>query len=237
MNEDLKRRPGEPVEVLRGLWAWSARHPEWHPGEFGALVVSWALDAGDVALVVDPLIPRDDPEPAAALINRLAALHGRVAVLITIPYHARSSEAVRDRLGSQGVRVTIHGHARCRKRLRSAEGFEEVVPGAELPGGAVAHAIGRPRRSEAPLHLPSHDAVAFGDAIVGTGEGLRMWTTKREVDERAVRFHRERLAPTIAPLADLRPANVLVGHGPSAFGDGADQLDRALASPPWYHRG
>lgn len=238
MNEDLAdARPQRSREVVGGLWAWAARHPEWHPGEFGALVTSWALDAGDTALFLDPLVPADAPEPALSLIDRLAKARGRAAILITIPYHVRSAEAIRERLAAAGIEATIHGHAACRSRLRSNDGFAELQPGAELPGGAVGYAIGKPRRFETPLHLPSHGAVAFGDAIVGTGDGLRMWTAKGEVDKRAERFYRERFAPTLTPLAELKPANVLVGHGPSAFGDGARQLERALATPPWYHPG
>lgn len=236
MNDESAGRPGAaPVEVLDRLWAWSSRHPEWHPGEFGAEVVSWALDANGTALLVDPLIPPSDPEPVTALIDRLAE-RSRVAVLITIPYHVRSAETVRDRLSGRAA-VSIHGHAACRKRLSSADGFAEIDPGAELPGGAVGYAIGRPRRFETPLHLPSHDAVAFGDAIVGTEGGLRMWTAKGEVDAGHARFYRERFAPTLVPLIELRPANVLVGHGPSAIGDGAEQLARAVADEPWYHPG
>ena len=26
-----------------GLWAWRGRHPEWHPGKWGAEVVSFAV--------------------------------------------------------------------------------------------------------------------------------------------------------------------------------------------------
>ena len=36
-------------KLADGLWYWTARHPEWHPGEFGAEVASFALRAGAVA--------------------------------------------------------------------------------------------------------------------------------------------------------------------------------------------
>ena len=47
-------------ELADGLWRWTARHGEWHPGEWGAQVASFALDAGDVLLLVDPLVPDED---------------------------------------------------------------------------------------------------------------------------------------------------------------------------------
>ena len=56
-----------PDRLLDGLWRWTARHPEWHPGAFGREVASFALDTGGRGLLVDPLLP---PDPAAA--NRLA---------------------------------------------------------------------------------------------------------------------------------------------------------------------
>jgi hypothetical protein len=32
-------------ELADGLWRWTARHGEWHPGEWGAQVASFALSA------------------------------------------------------------------------------------------------------------------------------------------------------------------------------------------------
>ena len=40
-----------------GLWRWTARHPEWHPGEFGAEVACFAAQADDTTLLIDPLLP------------------------------------------------------------------------------------------------------------------------------------------------------------------------------------
>ena len=47
-------------KLMEGLWRWTARHPEWHPGEFGAEVACFAAQAGDTTLLIDPLLP---PEP------------------------------------------------------------------------------------------------------------------------------------------------------------------------------
>jgi hypothetical protein len=47
-----------PEQLVDGLWRWTARHPEWHPGEFGSEVASFALKAGDETILVDPLLHR-----------------------------------------------------------------------------------------------------------------------------------------------------------------------------------
>jgi len=230
------RRPGGgsgmsagPLELAEGLWRWTARHPEWHPGEFGRRVAAFALRAGDETLLVDPLLPQDDPTPVRDALDGIVA--GPVAILVTIPYHARSAEALAARYGA-----TIHGHPATAKRLTDTRAFRPAAPGDRLPGGARAFAIGSPRRFELPLWLPSHRAVAFGDAIVEAGGALRVWA-QAEVDERSRRFHRERFSPTLQPLLDLDPERVLVAHGEPVLSGGRDALAAALAAEPWRHRG
>jgi len=50
-------------KLTDGLWRWTARHPEWHPGEFGAEVACFAAQAGDTTLLIDPLLPQTDATP------------------------------------------------------------------------------------------------------------------------------------------------------------------------------
>lgn len=224
-----------PVELAPTLWRWTARHPEWHPGEFGAEVGGYALRAGDDALLVDPLLPEHAGERDAveALIDRLCDAQ-RLAILITIPYHARSAEPIWRRVRGR-LATTIRGHPATAKRLRSRKAFTPFVAGEEMPGGAVAFEIGRPRRFELPVHLPSHAALAFGDAIVGTAGGLRMWA-QRPLDDGHRRFYAERFAPTLEPLLELAVERVLVTHGPPMLKGGAAALGAAVHGEPWYHR-
>ncbi|MFL5976067.1 MAG: hypothetical protein ACJ76G_13130 [Solirubrobacterales bacterium] len=78
-----------PTPLADGLWRWTARHPDWHPGEFGREVASFAVRTDDGLVLIDPLLP-DEPE---SVLDGLDALVGdRVAILITIPYHVRSAE-------------------------------------------------------------------------------------------------------------------------------------------------
>lgn len=222
------------VEQLdTGLWRWTARHPEWHPGAFGAEVGSFALRAGDDTILVDPLVPDGDEELERELD---AIVHGSLTVVITIPYHVRSAATLSRRYGPEHP-TEILGHAAARRRLPADAPFRAIAAGDELPHGMTAHAIGSPRRQELPIHIPGHRALAFGDAIVEDGGALRVWVQGKPGDER-LDWYRRRLVPSLEPLLDLDNERVLVAHGSSAvLRDGNRALRDALDAPPWYHRG
>ena len=131
-----------------------------------------------------------------------ANLGERLAILVTIPYHVRSSEELWRRYGKD-AETTIHGHRAAAKRLKNRAAFREIEPGAPLPGGVTAHTIGKPRRHEMPLHVPSHDALVFGDAVAEHDGRLRVWAADK-VDAKVERFYRERFNPTLEPLLELR---------------------------------
>ena len=214
-----------------GLSYWTARHPEWHPGDFGAEVGSFAAEAGEELLLIDPLVTDD-----GAFLDDL--VRERVAILVTIGYHVRSCADLWERW-HRDVPVTIHGPPQAAKRLDggAATAFSVLEPGEEGPAGVQAFAIGRPRRGERPLWIPWHAALAFGDALVATPGGeLRMWAQEPVDDDRAA-FYRERFAPTLAPLLELPVERVLVTHGAPVVDGAADALRRAVGAPPWYHRG
>jgi hypothetical protein len=216
-------------EIAPGIWRWTARHPEWHPGEWGAEVGCYALvGGGRRTVLIDPLAPGGDDGFWERLDGVVA---GGVTCLITIGYHLRSAEAVCARYPG----TTVWGHRNVGRRMRDRAAFRELSPQA-APAGVRAFAIGRPRRAELPVLVESHAALAFGDAVVGTAEGLRMWCNE-PVDERRRRFYSERFAPTLAPILAERFEHVLVTHGPPAVGDGQAAHADAAAAPPWYHRG
>jgi glyoxylase-like metal-dependent hydrolase (beta-lactamase superfamily II) len=211
-----------PEELAPGLWRWTARHPEWHPGEFGREVACYALRTDGGTLLVDPLVP----EPLAEAIDGIVA--GRVAILITIPYHARSAEPLATRYGA-----VVHGHPAVAKRFARPAAVWPAAPGDELPGGARAFSIGRPRRYEQPLWLPSHRALAFGDAVVEHDGALRVWAQGPR-GEHHRRFLRERFAPTLHPLLELEPERVLVTHGRPVLSRGGPALAAALEAEPFW---
>ncbi len=227
----LSRVPTALLELAPGLWRWAGRHPGWHPGRFGAEVASFALEAGKDLLLVDPLLPVDDDGPVLEALDRLAA--GRaVHTLITIGYHVRSAEPLCERYDG-----CLLGPPSCASRLRDSSRLTALEPGAPGPAGVIAFAIGRPVRTERPLWLPSHRALAFGDAVVTTPDGdLRLWVQK-PLDDRRRRWYRETFAPTLAPLLDLPAQRLLVTHGAPVLEDGAAALRDAVGAEPWFHRG
>ena len=68
-----------------------------------------------------------------------------------------------------------------------------------------------------PLHLPSHGALVFGDAVAEAEGRLVVWTSEK-VDAKVERFYRERFNPTLEPLLELDFDSVLVTHGQPAAG-------------------
>ncbi|MES1193392.1 MAG: hypothetical protein ABUM26_03635 [Solirubrobacterales bacterium] len=226
------------TELAPDLWRWTARHPDWHPADdFGTEVASYALVAGDELLLVDPLLPDggghdDDASAVLERLDRLAGGAKTTHILITIGYHVRSAEPLRARYDGH-----IYGPKSITIRLSDAKTYTILEPGVPGPAGAMAHAIGSPRRTELPLWLPSHKALAFGDALVTNPAGkLRMWAQKPR-DAEQIAFYRSRFAPTLDPLRDLPAQRILTTHGPPILDNGAAVLAAALDTDPWFHRG
>jgi hypothetical protein len=179
-------------------------------------------------VLIDPLAPEGDP----GFWERLdGVVTGDVVSLITIGYHLRSAEAVCARYPG----ATVWGHRNVGRRMADSTPFRELAPGA-TPVGVRAYAIGKPRRAELPVLVESHRALAFGDAVVGTDAGLRMWCNE-PLDERRLRFYAERFGPTLEPMLAEPFDHVLVTHGPPVVGGGRHALAAAVHGPPWYHRG
>ena len=198
------------TELRRGLWRWTARHPEWRAGAQPGSPDDWPPDVGCVAYeaddalaVVDPLVPAGREEEFWAELDALAGRRGRVCVLTTIRWHRRSRNAF----------VARYGAATSRAR-------------ATLPAGVET----RPIRGagETMVWLPEHDALVPGDRLLG-GDGGRLevcpdsWL--RYLDTGITRVE---LAEALRPLLELPIEMVLVSHGPPVLRRGREALARAL---------
>jgi hypothetical protein len=192
------------AELRPGLHRWTADHPDAEidpkpgsPADWGPAVGSVAYQAKDALLLVDPLVPDDGWAELDAHVERV----GRpVALVVTIPFHRRSREAVTERYGAT-----------------------ETVP-------AGVESIPIEGADEAMVWLPGPRALVPGDRVLGddTG-GLRLcpqsWLAYLQNG-----MTRAQLAEELRPLLDLPIELVLVSHGEPVLADGRDALARAIDS-------
>ncbi len=154
---------------------------------------------------------------------------GPVDTVITIGYHVRSAEPAQSRYGG-----SIYGPPAVGQAAAGRLGLPAVQPGARLPVGAIAQPIGNPGRQETPIFIPDAGALVFGDAVVGTDQGVRVWLTERLTPARQP-WYDERLLPSLRPLLDLEADALLVTHGPPVVTGGRGALREALEQPPFVH--
>lgn len=209
--------------IAQGLHRLTTRHPEWHPPGFEE-VVGYAVQDELGTILIDPLL--DTAGEILPLLDEL--VRGLTRIAITIPYHVRSAEQLAHRYDA-----TIYGHPACSRRLGDTARFQAAGPGDELPGGARFHTIGRPRRFEQPIELPSIAALAFGDAVIEVGGRLRVWENEPVVDRARESWYRGRYLPTLEALVERAPDRILVTHGEPVLAGGSGKLRSALAAPPW----
>jgi hypothetical protein len=207
-------------EIATGIHRFTARHPEWHPGNFGAEVACFAVREPGRTLLIDPLVVDDAGWQA---LDRV--VEGDVEVLITIPYHVRSAAAAARR-----YRGRVWGHPACRSRLGRTR-LHQLSPD-RAPDGVRAFAIGRPQRQEMPVLIESRRALCFGDSVVGISgrEGpVRVWVWGGASQD----WYRDRHLPTLKPLAELGADALLLTHGPPVARGGSEELRRALRRRSW----
>jgi hypothetical protein len=195
-------------ELRRGLWRWTARHPDWEPDPEPGSPADWPADVGSVAyeapdafLLVDPLVT--DAGIWSGLDERIER-HGRpVAVLTTLKFHRRSRDEV----------VARYGASTSRARRNLPQGVETIV----VRGAG-----------ETMVWLPEHRALVPGDRLLGDGQsGLRL------CPESWLRYLQggigvEELRRALRPLLDLPVELVLVSHGEPVLVDGHAALEGAL---------
>jgi hypothetical protein len=219
----------EVAELAPGLWRWTATHPDWKDEyDWSPVVACFYLEADEATLVIDPLVPEDEAGRFWSALDRDVERRGLpVAVLLTEAAHARSSDEVAARYGG-----AVWGHEQAREKVGGAE-FHAVSAGDVLPGGARVLDEDSDGGSGTPLFLPSHGALAPGDAIVEVDGELRVWWGfEGEEDER--RFFGKFL-PALRRWLELPVERVLVSHGEQrAFG--RDDVTAALERPPWQGR-
>jgi hypothetical protein len=203
--------PADITEIDKGLWRWTARHPDWVPNVKPESPADWPRDVGSVAyaaggalVVIDPLVPAE-AEGLWAWLDERADAAERVAVLNTIKWHRRSRDEVAGRYRAST------------SRARDA-----------LPDGVEPIPIRR--AGETMFWLPERAALVAGDRLMGDGRGglrlcpsswIRYLTTDISLDD---------LRDALRPLLDLPVERVLTSHGEPVLRDGHRAIERALAA-------
>jgi hypothetical protein len=221
------------TEITAGIHRWSTPHPEWRPANvWGEDVASFALVTGRVLSLVDPLLPPDGSAERERVLDHLDVLvdsADQLEILITNPYHARSTLEILDRFAER-LPIEVWGHPGVKRRLGASTRLNAIKPGRQAGAVALAQRIGSPVRQETPLFFPDHQALAFGDTVVGLEGKLRVWQAVNPDQER---WYRERFIPSLQPLLDLDVERVLVTHGPPVLRGGRRKLEEALEAGPW----
>ena len=206
-------------QIDEGLWRWTTRYGEWGD-DVGAVY----YEAPDAIVLIDPLIPEDEPEAArflCALDRDVERANLPVHVLITVFWHVRSTEALLDRYGA-----SLHAPRRARAPIeRRAHGVAELFgPGAVLPGGVVALPTGR--STEVMFWLPRQNALVTGDVLLGDDDGGGVRFCPASWLPASVQ-HGD-LQAAMQPLLDLPVERVLVSHGKPVLENGHAALTRLL---------
>ena len=194
-------------QLTQGLWRWTTPHPDWQAKD------DWARDVGcvyweaeDAVVLIDPLIPVDEPQRDRFLdaLDRDVERAGRpVTLLLTCAWHGRSSEELVDRYGGCVV-LPFSGDA--------------------LPIGVDA--IEAPVAQEVVYWLAGSRAVVPGDTLLGTEDGLALCPASWL----ASRGGLSRLRSDLAPLLELPVDRVLTSHGAPVLADGRAALAQALGA-------
>lgn len=212
----------EVRELRPRLWHWQARHPDWEkdlpdPG-WDPIVESYAYVTpdGDELVLVDPLVPDDDPDRFWRSLGDDVAHHGPPQIVLTVFWHERSAPEILRRYGGM-----LWADARRADKL-TVGSATLYRPGDTLPGGLVAHdAVGR---NESVLWLDEQRALFTGDILHG-GDGVRLCPDDWLHEDTAP----DDVRRALRPLLDLPVELVLTTHGAPALENGREALARALA--------
>jgi hypothetical protein len=195
------------VEAVRpGLWEWSARHPDWTPdqggpGGWGPDVWSYAYDAGETLVLLDPLFPPPEAEQLAE--------EKETVVLLTCAWHARSASYV-------GAPVYAPEPGELAATAYGA--------GESLPGGVEAKEAFYP--GEAALWIPAARALMVGESLLGWGNGGVRTPPDTWLPEGVTR---EDFKTRLHPLLELPIELLLLAHGPPIVDRAHGRLSRTLA--------
>ena len=204
------------LEIDDGLWRWTAHHPEWNE-DVGCTYVA----TEDGAVLIDPLVPPEDTAKFWKALDRdVKRMKGRVHVLVTVFWHARSAAEMRERYDAR-IWAVKSGKAAIARRTGAVT--DPFAIGDELPGGIEACRTAR--AAEVVYWVPEHSALVPGDVLIADGKGGAKMCPADWLPAKVT--HRD-LAASLRPLLDLPVRRILLSHGRPVVTGGGRALERAL---------
>jgi glyoxylase-like metal-dependent hydrolase (beta-lactamase superfamily II) len=200
------------LELSERLTYWTAPHPQWQPNADWPQEVGCVLYVGTDALVlIDPLI-RDDIEPNAWAWLDDAAATARlpVVVLLTAPWHERSTRAVVERLGAQ-----VWADPKALQRLAGLPQLETI------PAGVAVFAPSGVDEGQVAFLVEDEKTLVVGELFVGAAAGLRLTPSPATTDLNG-------FVTSLDELRRLPVERVLVSHGDPVLSGGSEAIAAAL---------
>jgi hypothetical protein len=216
-----------------GLWRWTAPHPDWHDdptspyGGWDRDVACVYHEAPDGIVLIDPLVPAG--EEAERFWHHLDQDVERVGrpptVVVSVEWHGRSADAVRDRY--PGARVLgVSRAASCR--------LDDLLEdGQLLPGGCRVTVTDAPGAGQmAIVQCACHGLLWLSDLVIGDGAGGLRRPPAAWFDDPGARYWMEHGLPLLVPhLMELPIQHLVPAHGPVVSVDARATLQRALDAP------
>jgi glyoxylase-like metal-dependent hydrolase (beta-lactamase superfamily II) len=194
------------------LTFWTSAHPAWQPNpEWPEQVgfVTWESPTSYV--FIDPLV-RDDLDPTAwEYFDGAVSRAGQpVSLLLTAPWHERSSRAVAARYDA-----LVWIHPRGRSRVADLKHLQEPPPGINVfvPAGVD--------EGQVAFHIVTERALVVAEFLLGTDRGLQVLPSPGTTDLAA-------FTDSLDLLLGLEVDFVLVSHGPPVLEHGDDAIRLAL---------
>ena len=129
-------------ELATGLWRWTAPHPAWKDGaDWEQEVGCVYYEAPDATVLIDPLVPPERDRFFEALDRDVERRGLPVAILLSVPWHARSS-------------------------VELAQRYEMTTA---PPAGVEPFPV--PDVEETVWWLPEHRTLVVGESVFGDGDG------------------------------------------------------------------
>ena len=199
------------VPLSERLIYWTEPHPGWEPNPEWPEEVGCVMYAGPEAVVlIDPLIRDDLDDHAWEWLDAAVAAVEPVVVLLTAPWHERSTRKVVARYNAR-----VWAPPAAHMRMGDLPLLDHVPQGIDVfaPRGV--------QEGQVAFWLEKDRSLVVAEFFLGTSSGLQVLPSPNTHD-----LHE--FIDSLYELEQLPVERVLVAHGPPVLSDGVEAISTAL---------